>query len=67
MSKENSETVKKKQNWYKSPLVVGWLILVAVVLAVNIYMILQAFNDFPGLVVDDFYERGQNYEKNIHK
>ncbi len=63
MNKENTE----KKNWYKSPWVIGWLLLVAVVLGVNVYMIMQAMNKFPGLVVDDFYERGQNYEENIHK
>lgn len=57
----------KKQNWYKSPWVIGWLLLVMTVLAVNGYMIFQSVNDFPGLVVDDFYERGQDYEENIHK
>lgn len=55
----------KKQSWYKSPWVIGWLLLVATVLVVNGYMIYQSVNDFPGLVVDDFYERGQDYEENI--
>ena len=30
-------------------------------------MVIQANSGFPGLVVDDFYERGQDYEENIHK
>ena len=63
MKKESTE----KKNWYKSPWVIGWLLLVATVLAVNIYMIMQSMNQFPGLVVDDFYQRGQDYEENIHK
>lgn len=57
--------MSNKQLWYKSPWLIGWLLLVLVVLAVNAYMITQSINDFPGLVVDDFYERGQDYEKNI--
>ena len=61
----NSSPNSKKQSWYKSPWLIGWLLLVAIVLAVNAYMITQSINDFPGLVVDDFYERGQNYEENI--
>jgi hypothetical protein len=58
-------TRPKKQSWYKSPWVIGWLLLVLTVLIVNGYMIMQSINDFPGLVVDDFYERGQDYEENI--
>ncbi len=65
MNTEKENT--KKKNWYKSPWVIGWLLLVATVLGVNMYMIMQSMNDFPGLVVDDFYERGQDYEENIHK
>lgn len=63
----NSKSISnsKKQSWYKSPWVIGWLLLVLTVLAVNGYMIFQSMNDFPGLVVDDFYERGQDYEENI--
>ena len=60
------ENEVKKQRWFKSPWVLSWLLLVIIVLAVNIYMIMQSLNDFPGLVVDDFYERGQDYEENIH-
>jgi nitrogen fixation protein FixH len=66
-TKINSKSAanSNKQSWYKSPWLMGWLLLVAIVLAVNAYMIAQSINDFPGLVVDDFYERGQNYEENI--
>ncbi|MFK5986199.1 MAG: FixH family protein [Pseudomonadota bacterium] len=60
------ENKANKQSWYKSPWLLGWLFLVATVIAVNAYMISQSINDFPGLVVDDFYERGQDYEENIH-
>lgn len=63
----NSTSENKKQSWYKSPWVIGWLSLVVTVLVVNGYMIFQSINDFPGLVVDDFYERGQDYEENINK
>ncbi len=55
----------KKQHWYKSPWLLGWLFLLLTVMSVNAYMIMQSINDFPGLVVDDFYERGQDYEENI--
>ncbi len=61
------EKQTKKISWYKSPWLIGWLLLVVIVLAVNTFMITQSINDFPGLVVDDFYERGQDYEQNIHE
>jgi len=63
----NSTTDDKEQHWYKSPWLIGWLFLIVTVLAVNGYMIMQSINNFPGLVVDDFYERGQDYEENINK
>lgn len=63
----NEQSLNKKTPWYKSPWVIGWLLLVLTVMAVNAFMIMKSINDFPGLVVDDFYERGQDYEKNIHK
>ncbi|MCP3849391.1 MAG: nitrogen fixation protein FixH [Gammaproteobacteria bacterium] len=66
-SQSHSKPSSKKVVWYKSPWLIGWLLLVLTVLAVNAYMIMQSINDFPGLVVDDFYERGQDYEENIHK
>ena len=57
----------KKQPWYKSPLLLVWLFMVITAMAGTIYMVIQANSGFPGLVVDDFYERGQDYEENIHK
>ena len=64
-----SETNVKSnsQSWYKSPLLLAWLFLVLTAMAGTIYMVIQANSGFPGLVVDDFYERGQDYEENIHK
>jgi nitrogen fixation protein FixH len=62
-----SDPPSNKQSWYKSPWLIGWLSLVLIVMAVNAYMISQSINDFPGLVVDDFYDRGQDYEENIHQ
>lgn len=62
-----SEVVKNKQSWYKSPWVIGWLLLIMIVLSVNGFMIFKSIGNDPGLVVDDFYERGQNYEENIAK
>ncbi|MBF0266863.1 MAG: FixH family protein [Gammaproteobacteria bacterium] len=62
MDKQN----KTNSRWFKSPWVLAWLLLVIIVLTVNIYMIIQSKSNFAGLVVDDFYDRGQDYEENIH-
>ncbi|WP_328986854.1 FixH family protein [Thiorhodovibrio winogradskyi] len=43
----------------------GWIALVAVVLAVNILMVTLAFVTSPGLVVEDYYERGRAMEEAI--
>ena len=61
----NSSSNSSKHLWYKSPLLIGWLLLVLTAMAGTIYMVIQANSGFPGLVVDDFYERGQDYEENI--
>jgi len=58
-------TDSNTQHWYKSPLLLGWLFLVLLAMAGTIYMVIQANSGFPGLVVEDFYERGQDYEENI--
>jgi nitrogen fixation protein FixH len=50
----------------RNPWVVGWIALVVIVLSVNIVMISLAFLTNPGLVVEDYYERGQDYEKTIN-
>lgn len=48
---------------WKSPWVIGWLLLILVVLGVNLVMVYLAIRTNPGLVVEDYYERGQEYEK----
>jgi nitrogen fixation protein FixH len=50
---------------WRSPWVIGWIGLVAVVLGVNLTMVWLAFSTSPGLVNDDYYERGQDYEKHL--
>lgn len=46
---------------WRSPWVWGMLGLVAVMVSVNLVMITIGIKTHPGLVVDDFYERGKNY------
>ncbi|MCG8426562.1 MAG: FixH family protein [Chromatiales bacterium] len=44
----------------------GWISLFVIFVIANIIMIYLAA-DRPGLVVDDYYERGQDYEENMLK
>ena len=53
------------QSPWRSPWVIGWLAIVLAVLLANSIMIYLAFDANPGLVVEDYYERGQHYEKNM--
>ena len=50
---------------WRSPWVIGWVGLVLAVLAVNLTMVYLAVVTNPGLVDDDYYERGQHYEKTL--
>lgn len=51
----------------RNPWVLGWLALVVVVLAVNIFMISMAFITNPGLVSKDYYEKGRSYERTVQQ
>lgn len=50
---------------WKSPWVIAWIALVIVVLGVNAVMVYLAVATNPGLVVEDYYERGQNFERTL--
>jgi len=50
---------------WKSPWVIAWITLVLAVLGVNGVMVFFAVATNPGLVVVDYYERGQHYEHTI--
>ena len=43
----------------------GWILLLVVVVLVNIGMIMTAFLTNPGLVKDDYYEQGRDYERTV--
>ena len=59
--------MSNKQSAFRSPWVIAWVSIVSVVLVVNIFMIYLAITGHSGLVVEDYYERGQDYEKNRMK
>jgi len=50
---------------WRSPWFIAWIALVVVVLVVNATMVFLAFATNPGLVVDDYYERGRNVERTM--
>jgi nitrogen fixation protein FixH len=50
---------------WRSPWIIAWFALVASVLAINALMVYFAIQSNPGLVVDDYYDRGQHYEKTL--
>jgi nitrogen fixation protein FixH len=50
---------------WRSPWVIAWIALVIAVLAVNLTMVYFAIATNPGLVVEDYYERGQYFERNV--
>jgi nitrogen fixation protein FixH len=50
---------------WRSPWFFAWIALVVIVLAVNATMIVLAFATNPGLVVDDYYERGRRVERTL--
>ena len=50
-----------------NPWIIGWFGLVAVFLCVNALFIVLANTSNPGLVVDNYYEQGRQYEKNAIK
>jgi nitrogen fixation protein FixH len=52
----------EKQSAFRSPWVLAWIGMLIVFVMANAVMIYLAA-DRPGLVVDDYYDRGQDYEK----
>lgn len=56
-----------KQSPWRNPWLLGWFGLLGVFLIANFIMIYLAVTNRPGLVVDDYYERGQDYEQNMLK
>ena len=50
---------------WRSPWVIAWISLIVAVLGVNLTMVYFAISTNPGLVVEDYYERGQHYERTM--
>lgn len=52
---------RSRDSAWRSPWVIGWIALVMVVLLVNMVMVWLAVHSSPGLVAEDYYERGRDY------
>ena len=59
--------MSKKQSAWRSPWVLAWAGMLLVFVSVNAVMIYFAESGGPGLVVDNYYERGEDYEENMLK
>lgn len=55
------------QQAFRNPWVIGWVIAVLFVVGVNVVFITTAFMTSPGLVEEDYYEKGRDHEKNFQK
>ena len=55
----------RKNSAWRSPWVRGWVGLILMFLVANIVMSYLAIESNPGLVVEDYYERGQDYENTV--
>lgn len=60
-----SKAAVDKNSAWRSPWVLAWVGMVLVVFAANLVMVVLAIRTNPGLVVADYYERGQHYEQTL--
>ena len=66
MEREVTAAKKDTRDWsnvWKNPFVIAWLVILTIVLAVNFFMVSMAIVTNPGLVIEDFYEKGKNMDK----
>ncbi len=57
----------KTQSAWRSPWVLTFLMMGFAIIAANVYLIITAGANAPSLVAENYYERGQDYEKNMLK
>jgi len=65
IGKKFSKISSAQKNWKYNPWVLAWLGLFLVVLIVNIGFIILSVHSNPGLVVQDYYEQGRDYERHV--
>lgn len=61
----SAPTGKGSNSPWHNPWIRAWIGLILVVLAVNLTFVYLAISTNPGLVSDDFYDRGQHYEQTL--
>jgi nitrogen fixation protein FixH len=59
--------MSNKQSAFRSPWVIGWIVMLLIVVVTIIIRIYLAIDSFPGVVVVDAYERGKDLHENIRK
>ncbi|MEH6628138.1 MAG: FixH family protein [Motiliproteus sp.] len=59
--------MSKAQSGWRSPWVIGFIVMGIIFVGANINMIYLAGKNAPSLVSENYYERGQDYEKNMLK
>lgn len=57
----------KTQSAWRSPWVLTFLMMGLTIIVANIYLIITAAEHAPSLVAENYYERGQDFEKNMLK
>lgn len=62
MSQKKPDTRDWSVAW-KNPFVIGWFVLLTIVVSVNFFMVSMAIVTNPGLVIEDFYEKGKNMDQ----
>jgi len=61
----HSVTQERSLSAWRSPWVIGWIAMVVIVLGVNLTMVYFAIMSNPGLVSENYYERGEHYERTL--
>ncbi|TVQ84974.1 MAG: nitrogen fixation protein FixH [Chromatiaceae bacterium] len=62
---DSVSTAPAPESAWRNPWVRAWIAMILVVFLVNMTMVALAFITNPGLVVADYYERGQQMEQTI--
>jgi len=62
MSQTKKEDTRDWSVAWKNPFVIAWFVILTIVLSVNFFMVSMAIVTAPGLVIDDFYEKGKNMD-----
>ncbi|MCB1857003.1 MAG: FixH family protein [Gammaproteobacteria bacterium] len=56
--------MSRKQSAWRSPWVIGWVTLLILFIGVSVFRIYLAVKTDPGLVDENYYERGQDHAQN---